>query len=669
MLDGMQYTNSLGMDFLRVEAGTFLMGNDRSLDDEIVRLGFWRYGDPDEQPVHIAHITTPYHVGTTVVTNAQYEMFDPSHRELRGKQGFSSEDDEAVVFVSWNDAVGFCEWLSEKEGILHRLPSEAEWEYACRADTKGAYSLGETLPDSFRNNVGQVWYPRSRSDELDHPTQIKIKQTPPNPWGLYDMHGLVEEWCQDWYAPYSPKEHASPLGPETGDFRVTRGGSHSTEMYYLRSSNRAGTLPDERSWYVGFRVVIGEHPTQYIRARSARVEQHQLNVLPGVPQSIGEGPDHDIPLFRGPVKYVHIANDEYGRMFGEHNHCPGFTECPNGDLLAIWYTCVEEPGRELGIAASRLRYDRKAGRLADEWDPSSVFWDAPDRNDHASALFSDGERLYHFNGLSACGTWGPLAMIQRTSEDSGATWSDARYIAPEHDARHMPIAGAFALNDGTIVLPCDAVIQGVENATALWISGNRGETWRDAGGNIAGIHAGVVELHDGSWLAYGRAADIDGRMAQSVSSDRGASWEYSASPFLRVVSSQRVVLRRMKGKCAAGSDPLLLISFSSEPVESPNAMHITDEDGVERPIYGMYAAISFDDGKTWPHIRPISDDGPERTIEGMDGMPHRMGPSCAEYNGYIAGVQARNGVFHLISSRNHYSFNMAWLSQRAPGLK
>lgn len=120
--------NSLGMNMVVLAPGRFSMGGTD--------------GEFDERPVHTVTIIRPFSLAATEVTNAQYEQFDPAHRALRGKRGISREDDEAVVFVSWHDAVRFCQWLSEKEGRPYRLPTEAEWEFACRAGTTTAYSTG-----------------------------------------------------------------------------------------------------------------------------------------------------------------------------------------------------------------------------------------------------------------------------------------------------------------------------------------------------------------------------------------------------------------------------------------------------------------------------------------------------------------------------------------------
>ena len=111
--------------------------------------------------MHEVRLSTPFYIGIYQVTNAQYAAFDPTHRELPSLQnvGFSQDDDEAVVFVDWHDATRFCEWLSEKEGLPYRLPTEAEWEYVCRAGTTTHFHTGDTLPPDFHKNVGESWYP------------------------------------------------------------------------------------------------------------------------------------------------------------------------------------------------------------------------------------------------------------------------------------------------------------------------------------------------------------------------------------------------------------------------------------------------------------------------------------------------------------------------------
>jgi formylglycine-generating enzyme required for sulfatase activity len=640
------FVNSLGMRMVRIEPGSFTMGSTQ--------------GDFDERPVHRVSISKPFYLGACEVTNAEYERFDPEHRKLRGKLGFSSEDDEAVLFVDWHEAARFCRRLAEKEGLPYRLPTEAEWEYACRAGTETAYHTGDTLPEAFQKNVTESWFPGSDRGK-DRPVSLVVGRTPANGWGLFDMHGNVEEWCADWYGPYVAGDQVDPVGRASGDFRVTRGGSHSTTLEYLRSANRSGTLPEDKSWLIGFRVALGPAPATEPLPPPAP-PRHRQDVSQAIPDDLADSPDPEKPYFFGPREYVKIPPGSEGPMFSKHNHCPALVECPNGDLLAIWYTCRREPGRELGILASRLRYGE------DEWDPAAPFWDTPDRNDHASAMWYDGERtIYHFNGLSAAATWGSLATIMRTSTDNGATWSKARLIMPEHGLRHMPVESVFATAEGTMIVPCDAATGG-SGGTAIHLSRDRGATWIDAGEGkpapkfdreatgawIAGIHAGVAQLADGRLLAFGRGNTIDGQMPESISSDLGETWTYSASPFPPLGGGQRLVLTRLK------QGPLFFASFAK-------SMTLADASGAERQVSGLFGALSFDEGKTWPVRRPITDGLAAHEVDGGGNTGQfSMSPTTAEPRGYMSVCQTADGLIQLISSKQHYVFNVAWLKTPMP---
>ena len=296
------FVNSIGMKFVRIESGSFMMGQENG-------------GDWDEKPVHKVTVTRPLWMAITEVTNAQYEQFDHSHRKLRGKLGFSKMDDEAVVFVNWHDVVKFCRWLSKKEGKTYRLPTEAEWEYACRAGTTTAYHTGSDLPKEFHKNARMSWFPDpARRREDGEIVPLTVGQTKPNPWGLFDMHGNVEEWCYDWYGPYSKDDRTDPVGFESGDFKVTRGGSHSTRLSFLRSANRLGTLPADKSWLIGFRVVIGEMPnTKPLTAQS--IPLNRRNISQRSYADLYEGSKLDKPYFKGPIEYVKIPPNSNGPMF------------------------------------------------------------------------------------------------------------------------------------------------------------------------------------------------------------------------------------------------------------------------------------------------------------------------------------------------------------------
>jgi formylglycine-generating enzyme required for sulfatase activity len=633
--------NSLGMTMVRIEPGSFEMGS--------------AGGDWDERPVHEVTISRSFVMSATEVTNAQYEQFDPDHRQLRGKLGFSKEDGEAVVFVSWEQATAFCKWLGDKEGKPYRLPTEAEWEYACRAGSTTPFHTGDALPEPFHKNVGVSWYPGKETGQDVVP--LHVGTTPANPWGLHDMHGNVEEWCWDWYGPYTADAQTDPVGRVDGNFRVTRGGSHSTTLEYLRSANRGGTLPEDKSWLIGFRVVQAEMPTAEPLPKPP-IPLNARNVSQKIPDDLAVGPDPGKPYFAGPRPYVNRPPSEDCPVFDRHNHCPALVNCPNGDLLAIWYTCRSEPGRELGIVASRLPHGE------DNWQVASGFWDAPDRNDHASALCVDEKgTLFHFNGLSVAATWGSLATILRTSTDNGATWSKARLIMPEHGVHHMPIESVIRTREGAILVPCDAVPGGA-GGSAVLVSRDDGGSWIDPGEGrpapdfsagstgawIAGIHAGFVQLADGSLMAFGRGNNIDNRMPVSTSRDLGENWTYGVSPFPPIGGGQRLVVLRLR------EGPILFCSFGSE-------VRLKNSGGNDRVGTGLFAALSMDEGRSWEIRRLITGEGPPRTIDGGGNTGNfTMSASSAEPRGYLSVCQTPDGLIHLISSKQHYAFNLAWLN-------
>jgi hypothetical protein len=452
--------------------------------------------------------------------------------------------------------------------------------------------------------------------------------------------------------------------------KVTRGGSHNTEVRHLRSANRLGTLPEDEHWLIGFRVVQGEPPVGKplpppeppLWARDAKQAPHDWS----------GGPDPQKPYFAEPERFVHIPPDSNGPLFSQHNHCPSITWCANGDLLAVWFSTNAERGREMTIAASR----RRAG--SDRWDDASEFFKAPDRNMTGSALFHDGQgKLYHFNGLEAGDGWANLALVLRTSIDNGVTWT-TRLIEPRHQPRNQVISGTSRTKEGYLVQPCDAV-HGGSGGTAIHLSRDGGQTWSDPGagapspnfqgtepgGSIAGIHAGVVSLADGRLLAFGRGdnrlgrdSNIGDRMPQSISGDLGKTWTYAPSPWPPISSGQRLALLRLR------EGPLLLVSFtdSSKNLKQPRGMEMPDASGASRTCYGAFAALSFDEGKTWPVRKLVTDGKPAHALDG--GAWTRgftMDPTHAEPRGYLAAAQTPDGVVHLISSALHYRFNLAWL--------
>ena len=231
--------NSVGMMLLPIPAGEFQMGSPDSDRD----------ADPDEKPQHLVKITKPFYLGVYEVTQGQYEKVMGS-RPWQGYQYVKEASDYPAVHVIHDDAVEFCRKLSKREGVEYRLPTEAEWEYACRAGTTTDYSFGN---DASR--LGQyAWYQKNTWG-ADEKYAHRVGRKLPNPWGLYDIHGNVWEWCQTWYSDYPNGVLIDPTGPSSGSSRVSRGGCWNYDSSICRSAFRLKFTPDDRGSYLGFRVL------------------------------------------------------------------------------------------------------------------------------------------------------------------------------------------------------------------------------------------------------------------------------------------------------------------------------------------------------------------------------------------------------------------------------
>jgi sulfatase modifying factor 1 len=180
---------------------------------------------------------------------------------VSGRQRRISEDYHPVFLVSWNDAVAYCRWLSKKTGRHYRLPTEAEWEYACRAGTTTAFSAGYNITTDEANYDGNYPYAYNRKGVYRGNT-VPVDGFAANSWGLYNMSGNVAEWCSDWYSDsyYQTCNQlgvvTNPTGPSEGTNRVIRGGSWNDDARYCRSADRNDSMPDYRYINVGFRVVL-----------------------------------------------------------------------------------------------------------------------------------------------------------------------------------------------------------------------------------------------------------------------------------------------------------------------------------------------------------------------------------------------------------------------------
>jgi formylglycine-generating enzyme required for sulfatase activity len=296
-------TNSVGMRLVRIPAGRFLMGmpdTPERLAEVFPRYRGRRIAELDDMAPHEVHITRSFYMGAHEVTIGQYRRFveetgylteperdgtggygvdlatkawsDGRRKEYSWRDpGFPQRDDHPVVNITWADAVAFCRWLSRKEGRTYRLPTEAEWEYACRAGSTTRYSFGddpELLPkyantyDASSAREFPEWAMWAVKGDDGYPFTAPVGSFLPNAFGLYDMHGNAWEWCSDWYGEdyYTRSPVEDPQGPETGTRRARRGGGWHVWPMYCQSWYRNYNTPQSRYLNLGLRVVLEAEP-------------------------------------------------------------------------------------------------------------------------------------------------------------------------------------------------------------------------------------------------------------------------------------------------------------------------------------------------------------------------------------------------------------------------
>ena len=277
-------SRSLSMNFAYLQAGRFWMGSNTKEKDR-----------RDDESQHAVRITRPFLIAALEVTQDEYDVvmnarpswFSPTG-EGRNKVAKFKTGSFPVDSVTWFDAIAFCNRLSQRDGLApyysvaevrregksivaarvkivgelgYRLPTETEWEYACRAGTTTPYHFGKGRGGGNFQYMSSIGYGRS-SHKLGRPTRVASYK--PNAWGLFDMHGNVAEWCWDWYdkSYYAKSPATDPGGPSGGDHRVLRGGSFLVKQSSCRSATRFWSVPGEGTYYIGFR--IARHASHYM---------------------------------------------------------------------------------------------------------------------------------------------------------------------------------------------------------------------------------------------------------------------------------------------------------------------------------------------------------------------------------------------------------------------
>lgn len=292
-----EITNSIGMKLVLVPSGEFMMGGQETAEELVKAFAAYKRQPDffqDEYPSHKVRITKSFYFGKYEVTIGNFKRFveetgykteaetdgqggwgfipkkgqcDGRYLEFSWRNpGFAQTDDHPVVNVTWNDAVAFCKWLSRKENKTYRLPTEAEWEYACRAQATTRYNNGDNPDDleTIANTLdakGRTTFPHVQeiifSADSKPTFTVPVGSKKPNRFGLYDMHGNVWEWCSDWHGVdyYSKSPVDDPAGPETGTKRVRRGGAWNSFPLWARASFRNWNSPQSRCVNLGFRIV------------------------------------------------------------------------------------------------------------------------------------------------------------------------------------------------------------------------------------------------------------------------------------------------------------------------------------------------------------------------------------------------------------------------------
>jgi len=687
-----ELVNSIGMRLVRIEPGTFEMGQLSSELSAEVR-GDNRslsQGDFDERPVHKVKISQAFYMSETEVTINQFRQFKAEYPGYDKYKPYASA-------ISWYDAVAFCKWLSEKEAKPYRLPTEAEWEYACRAGTKSAFSSGQSPPE-----------PET-----------------PNPWGLKNMHTGVAEWCLDWHGIYSEVPQTDPVGPADGWVKVVRGGGLDWTVedrpYYRRSANRAAVPPSFGPPPLEYQFkqlknakLTYNLPQQVSEEAHSRYKIERLNdtnvtfseaintpfrytglggrwsirtsgFIPGchgigfrvvqspmpktkpevsegpflhrcVKQSrvlVTQGPDLKRPYYRTRLLFPDLGGESFVQVgakiglepgLGGGHHNSALVALPNGDLLAFYYNIIigDERAPDVSIMGMRLRHG------AQEWDLGSPWPDFLDANDEAPVIWNDDGVLWLFWGCPRQDQGYPFQWVK--SSDNGATWSEVHF--PLFESRigpysAQPINSAFRDSNGTIYLAVDGSHSPI--TSELFASRDDGKTWYDTGGRTYGRHSTFVILKDDVIMAYGgKQAQINGFHPQSISTNGGRTYTITASPLPALGGGTRASLIKLaSGRLFYVADMHLSAYHKLSPQQCPPGFAGD----------GSYVGLSDDNGKTWK-IRKLTGGN---TL-GEDGKPVKVNTVS-----YVTACQSADGMIHVVTSHNrpdlHFTLNEAWILQ------
>lgn len=599
-----QLPGSVPLEMKWLSAGSFWMG---AYVDE-------QDSHENEFPQHRVTLSHGFWIGTCEVTKAQWQAVMGT-TPWKGREFVSQSPDSPAVYISWNDAHAFVHKLNEMKlpgGRIFRLPTEAEWEYACRAGTRTRFFWGD---DPHHDDIDQYAWTRTTVLLTDQKYARPVGLKKPNPWGLFDMSGNVKEWCQDWMGPYSAQPVTDPTGPSTGKQRVRRGGNWTSTGGKSRSARRSRVDPGDRMTDLGFRLAASAAP-------------------PAVAIPAPEQTD------------VFVAGKD-----GVHTYrIPTLLVAGDGSLLVF---CE---ARKEGIADASptdlvMRRSTDGGRT---WQPTQVIVHGVkdeaimnpcpvlDRTTNTIVLLCISANKY--------GEYHNQPLLV-TSSDHGHTWSKPIDIAARiqgADDTFVPGPGVgIQMRSGRLVIPGYAGVFSDVTKHGMFsramVSDDHGRTWT-LGRPVAQCsdESQVVELADGR-LMLNMRGDM-GKCCRGVawSGDGGLSW----SP---------VVWDRQLPECPCQAS---IARYSQARGEGQNRLLFANPDNIGES-YGaiertrMTVRLSCDDGKTWPVARLLHA-GPS-SYSSLVRLP----------DGDI-GIVFEGGEKHRREWIRFMRFSLAWLTAQGP---
>lgn len=588
---------NLNLELVKIQPSTFLMGMRPCEQDAYPNK---------ETPQHPVTLSHGYLIGKYEVTKEQWQAIMGT-TPWEGKSYVQNDPKSPAVYISWNEAQSFVRKLSEITGKEFRLPTEAEWEYACRAGTQTRFYWGDD-PD-YKEITGHAWW-RGNTVITNEKYARKVGTLPPNPWGLYDMSGNVSEWCQDWHSYYPDGPVTDPTGPAIAEHRVLRGGSWISIGGHCRSSRRHHELPAMAHSDFGLRVVLTDNNQESARA----------------PESMN--------LF--------VCGTEGVNTY----RIPSLLLAPDNSLLAFC-EARKESIADASPTDMILRRSLDGGKT---WLPTQVLvrgkgnealmnpCPVVDKTNNRILLFCIDANKYGENRHR---------HLLLTSDDNGKSWTDpidlgSRIIGYDNSFVCGPGIG-IQLQDGRLVIPgylgkTDEELEENNYSCAVY-SDDHGKTWAQGKlVNELSDESQAIELKDGTLMLNMRGNMGTSCRGVATSKDGGKNW----SPVrwdrtLNECPCQASILRYSLSK-NEGKDRILF----SNPDNSGERFGILDRTK-------LTVRMSYDEGQTWP-IKKLIHAGPS-SYSSMVRLPD--GTICLLFEG---------GEKHRREWIKFMRFSLEWLT-------